>query len=912
MADLEKTIEIIFGAKDNGVSSVAGGIQSDLNKIDGAVQGIADPFAGFTKSLLAAEAGVAVLAAAMVGFAVNEAGQLKSSVTEIGTLFNAQPEQVEAMRKSILDYGRDSVFSFEDITKSTYDMVSATGDVEGAVNALAIAEQAAVVGSTGLNTAVNALTTVTNAYGLELTSSNDVLGAFIIAVQNGKTTLPELEASIGRVAATAAGSKLPFDDLLAAVAALTAGGINTAESMTGLNALLKELAKPTDALKAALGGVSLETDGLQGVMQQLEAATGGNFTAMTQLFGSIEATKAAMVLGNDAAGVFDKTLGQMSGKSEVLAQNFELMADNADLAMQNLVNNIQGTLVNIGNPLLDEFGSAVGALADIFKTMGVEVESGALKPLEDALENFAGNASGLLQGIAEALPEALGQIDFSSLISSFENLGGVFTDVFGQIFSENLDLTKPEDLAKALQTAVNIAESFVNITGEIIKQFSPIFEALGEAGKTMGETSTETEQAIGKFLGAMTLLGEFGTAMGGVAIIVNETGTDVSRVFDLLGGAAKTVVNVIQAAFDLVVGTVIKSAAILATAFEALTPDIIGDPWGEIADDLNRLGDAVGQNFARNMNEAGDGISQMGKAFSSVEEPSKAAAVNIKEVGTKTEVLKTTLADFGLVLDPVTGGLVKIGEESSNASDGVFKLGSSLEEQNEKLRAASIAAEAHGEAVKESVADSNEAAIATRLLTDETYKFPDAGNKASTSIDKISNSTGNLSKEQELAIQNTHDMETTLLELASNEKISAMKFTADIEVAKIEGQAKQVEAAFQSIGTTVDAAAQAAADMTGVLGKLFSEGAHWTETDVIEDFIQQQIDIEKRGVEMQERLIDQQIEYMQAQVDALYNETVVKIESSGLEKDIEAFMFEILKRIQLKVAGDKSAFLLGL
>ena len=63
---------------------------------------------------------------------------------------------------------------------------------------------------------------------------------------------------------------------------------------------------------------------------------------------------------------------------------------------------------------------------------------------------------------------------------------------------------------------------------------------------------------------------------------------------------------------------------------------------------------------------------------------------------------------------------------------------------------------------------------------------------------------------------------------------------------------------------------------------------------------------------MQERLINQQIAYMQAQTDALYNESVVRIESSGLEKDIEAFMFEILKRIQLKVSGDKSAFLLGI
>jgi len=134
---------------------------------------------------------------AMLGVAVNESAELSKAVNEIGTLFNATPDQVNAMKLSIKDYASDSVFSFEDITRSTYDMVSATGDAEGAVAALKVAEAAAVVGSTDLGTSVDALTTILNSYGLSLDSSNDVMGAFFVAVQNGKTTLPDLAASIG-------------------------------------------------------------------------------------------------------------------------------------------------------------------------------------------------------------------------------------------------------------------------------------------------------------------------------------------------------------------------------------------------------------------------------------------------------------------------------------------------------------------------------------------------------------------------------------------------------------------------------------------------------------------------------------------------------------------------------------------
>jgi len=627
--------------------------------------------------------------------------------------------------------------------------------------------------------------------------------------------------------------------------------------MTSLNALLKELAKPTDALQAALGGVSIETDGLQAVMQQLELATGGNFTSMTQLFGSIEATKAAMVLGNDAAGIFDKTLGQMDNKSTVLAQNFELMAKNTDLAMQKMVNSIQSTLIAIGNPLLDEFGTSLGALSDIFKTLGIEIESGALKPLEDALEAFAQNATDSLAGMAKALPNALGQLDFSGLISSFENLGGVFEDVFGQIFGEGLDLSKPEDLARALQTAVNIAESFVNITGGIIKEFDPIFSALGEAGSRISGTSAETEAAIGKFLGAMTLLGEFGTALGALAIIVNETGTDVSRIFDLFGGSAKTVVNVVQAAFDLVVGTVIKSAAVIATAFEAMTPDIIGDPWGEIADDLTRLGDAVGSNFARNMSEAGDGVKQLGEGLSLIDEPSKDAAKS---------------------LDNLEGGLKTVGD---SASDSIPKI---------RDYDAEVAA----------------AVVYTDDLTESSSDLARTGGDVKSGAESAAKGVGKLSESAKLAVTQAFELEKTLSTLASNEKIAAMKFTADIEVAKIEGQAKQVVAAFDSIGSTIEATSQAVTDLWSIYAGSSDKSL------ALEQAVARQESLQLRSINMQERLINQQIVTMQAQADALNNDTTVHIESSGLEKDIEAFMFEILKRIQLKVAGDKSAFLLGL
>jgi hypothetical protein len=59
-------------------------------------------------------------------------------------------------------------------------------------------------------------------------------------------------------------------------------------------------------------------------------------------------------------------------------------------------------------------------------------------------------------------------------------------------------------------------------------------------------------------------------------------------------------------------------------------------------------------------------------------------------------------------------------------------------------------------------------------------------------------------------------------------------------------------------------------------------------------------------------LTDAQIEMMQAQTDALVNgDSLIKIDGSGLAPHLEAFMWEVLKAVQVKVNRDGLKLLLG-
>ena len=70
MADLQKTIEIIFSGTDKNLKAVTKGLQSDVKGFSDSVYKVADPVADFTKNILQMEAVIAALAATMAAVAI--------------------------------------------------------------------------------------------------------------------------------------------------------------------------------------------------------------------------------------------------------------------------------------------------------------------------------------------------------------------------------------------------------------------------------------------------------------------------------------------------------------------------------------------------------------------------------------------------------------------------------------------------------------------------------------------------------------------------------------------------------------------------------------------------------------------------------------------------------------------------
>jgi len=249
------------------------------------------------------------------------------------------------------------------------------------------------------------------------------------------------------------------------------------------------------------------------------------------------------------------------------------------------------------------------------------------------------------------------------------------------------------------------------------------------------------------------------------------------------------------------------------------------------------------------------------------------------------------MRSLGIAIDPVTGKVTQLSTSSTEIATQFKSLGENASLTADELKRI---AEAGG-----TVVDAYRDQYGALVLVGDGYSAfslsandaADAQDKSTEAVKAAKDPLKDLSDSQKLAIENAHDMEKTLLELASNERIKAMEFQVNLNIAELESQVKQVEAAFEQIGTFYT-------ENANIIGKL-TDGFMAGGTEKDREFFKEQIRIQ---MEMEQKVVDSQIalngsitEMNLAYARSLTQETLIKIDSNGLDHSIETFMFEVLK-----------------
>jgi len=351
---------LVFTAKDLA-SPTMRRMRGGLDSLSGTSEVAA---ARMTKAFKTIGVGAGIAAAGFVGLAILDrttvaAGEFGKAIAEVSTLTDeatfSTAEMEKVTRGLALQFGAKT----QGQAQALYQIVSAgASNAEEATALLTATNKLAIGGVTDLKTAADGLTTALNVYAATGLTAEEASDALFTAVRLGKTTVAELSDAMGRVLPTAGALGISFDEMLAAISAVTLGGLKTSEAVTGLKAALAGVQKPTaDARKEAerLGiqfdAATLRTKGLNKFMRDIMETSGFTEDSFTKLFGSIEGLNAITALATSGGAKFNEIVAAMGEKTGATATAVEKMSGTMEFAQKRFARAREDLMLTIGQAI---------------------------------------------------------------------------------------------------------------------------------------------------------------------------------------------------------------------------------------------------------------------------------------------------------------------------------------------------------------------------------------------------------------------------------------------------------------------------------------------------------------------------------------------------------------------------------
>ena len=545
MADLEKTVEVIFAGKDR-LSDTMKKMTKGLAKFDAAVQSIAAPLAGAADAVIKVDAALSAMVIGGLALSIRESGKFGDSFAEISTLIDDTGAGVGEFRKEILAYARDSGMAIEDINKAVYSALSNGIAYQEALENLNKAEKLSVAGKGELADTLKFLCGTLSAYGESTDQAGKYSDILFMTIKKGETTLSQLSSSLSQVTGIAANAGIPIETLAAAVAALTAANLPTSQAITQLKAAITNMIKPSSQAAEEIerlakegkhldfSAAAIQSKGFENVLWDVYKATGGNVEKMGKFFGSVEGLNAALVLGADKAGKFEDALQAMANATGATEKAYKKMVDNFGLINQNLANNVRVTLIEVGDKIIKRYAGIAGEVSEVFKGIGTAIDAGTFDPLFKALDEFGKGVQGFFDALGKSLPEALAKVKWDRFLDALGDLGDSIGNLFG-----DFDPADPQKVADAIQFVVDSIESLIRVTKGMVDSFKPFIEAILESVGAFNKMDTADKEAAGNILGLAKALVTLGSGLTTLLLLIGDNAEEIERTFNIIAGSLK-------------------------------------------------------------------------------------------------------------------------------------------------------------------------------------------------------------------------------------------------------------------------------------------------------------------------------------------------------------------------------------
>lgn len=324
--------------------------------------------------------------AAMTGMAVS----FGTDFAKVSTLLDESVVDFADYKKELLSASNESKVAVNEFSEAVYGSISAGVDQTKAIGFTTEAMKLAKGGFTTGAKAVDVMTTAINGYKLS-TEDATKISDYLITTQNlGKTTVDELASSMGAVIPVANNANFAMNELSTAYALMTKNGIATSEAGTYMKSMLSELTKSgsiTDGVLRELTGkgfADLKSEGrsTSDILNLLNKYAQDNNKSLKDLFGSVEAGSAALILASNNGEDFNEMLSLMEDSAGATQTAFDKMDATPAERMKGAWNKVKNAGIELGEslvPMFEKTADVINNLVDEFNSLTDEQKENILK-----------------------------------------------------------------------------------------------------------------------------------------------------------------------------------------------------------------------------------------------------------------------------------------------------------------------------------------------------------------------------------------------------------------------------------------------------------------------------------------------------------------------------------------------------
>lgn len=892
MADLKKTVELIFNGTDKTGSAIAS-VGRNLDSLTDKAGSITGPLAGAADSILKLEAALVAMGAAALAFATKEAITFEAALIDLQKVMDESEGSASDYSDTFSDLSSRFGVDAAAIIQSTADFRQAGFDIS---DSLTLVEQSLLaVNAADLTTQQSSELLIGTLAGFQAPASEaarllDVLNA---VSNNAGASVDQLGEGFKILSPVAKTLGLSFEEtaaLLTPVVEVTRSG---SESANALRTAISNLIKPTKERKELLEdelGIQLEVNGqrrdTKDVLYDLIDATqdldnNEKQRVATVIAGAEQMSRFLAVLNNAERSEQILEIAMDSAGSAL--EEFEVKTASAEFALKQLNAAFTTAAATAGLEYIDQTKEVAQATTNLMDSFREAIQGDNADVLFSALRNGLSDLAERIDIIATNLPEAFEGVDLTGLLDAFGDLGGELQDSFKAVFGD-IDLTTVEGLQEGLQKIVDGFTALTNVTSGIVSGLEPLFDAIGTGIEEFQNLDSATQKSVGELLGIAKAIDTVLPLLSGLAGGLQSVGTGLTALAGAQGFKA------LIGNLDTLKGIANTNAGKGGLLGLALTGGFALGTW------INGI---IEEEFG-----------SIGSKLYDVLHADEIAALEAELKGYGDQVAATARE---------TAGLKNLNDRLAESLDNT-KQSANLDIEALNNRAAELVDNAQKQQALTETLDNTGGALSD--LKTNTEKLIDANsnmavgydeatgkaNSFSGTIVKTGKSLDDTAKKTEETIKKSEEYQMKMMELASNEKIALIEGKVSLNIAEAEANAKKVEAIAQTLSDSFKSTGE-------VISSLFGNDApDWDRFGFnVRDQIKKENELRQRSMKQQEDLNQAQIEYIKQRTRQLSKgDALIKVNGDGLAPHLEAFMFEILREIQVRVNADGEEMLLGL